>query len=77
LSLWQPESKFLVKTSGLTEVVYECFEVLECLVDENKITASRMFSMDKTSHTVVQSSEKIAHEETIKWKQHLLNEGKM
>jgi hypothetical protein len=35
------------------------FDVMENIVDENKITYSRIFNMDETSHTIVQRPEKI------------------
>jgi hypothetical protein len=50
----------LARASGLNEVVVHTnFDVLENIVDENKIRSSRIFNMDKTSHAVVQRPEKI------------------
>jgi hypothetical protein len=36
-----------------------CFDVLEYLVDENKVTAVRVFSTDEASHTFVQLTVRI------------------
>lgn len=40
-------------------MVNTIFDVLENIVDENKIADSRIFNMDETSHTIVQRPEKI------------------
>jgi hypothetical protein len=40
-------------------VMYIIFDVLVIIVDENKITDSRIFSMDETSHIALQRPEKI------------------
>lgn len=58
LSLQQPELTSLARVSGHKKV-HTIFDVLENIVDEIKITCSRIFNMDGTSHTVVQHPEKI------------------
>jgi hypothetical protein len=54
LSLRQPELTSLARASGLNKfMVHTIFDMSENIVDENKITDSRILCMDETSHTVV------------------------
>jgi hypothetical protein len=60
LNLRQPELTSLARVSGPSRVViHTIFDVLENIVDENKMTDSRIFDMDETSYTVVQRPEQI------------------
>jgi hypothetical protein len=60
LSLRQPELTQLASVSGFNKVVvHTIFDVLDNIVDENKITNSKIFIMSETSHTVVQRPHKI------------------
>jgi hypothetical protein len=46
-------------------VVLKIFDVSENVVDKNKITDSRIFNMDETSHTVLQRAEKIVAQKGV------------
>jgi hypothetical protein len=55
LSMQQPELTTLARVSVFNKfVVDSIFDVLENFADENKITDSRIFSMDETSHAVIE-----------------------
>jgi hypothetical protein len=58
LCLRQPEATSLATACGFNKVVVrKFFYVLESIVNEHKITATRILNMDETSHTVVQRPE--------------------
>jgi hypothetical protein len=60
LNLRQPELTSLARDFVFNEVaVHTILDVLENIAHENRITDSRIFSMDETSHTVVQRPERI------------------
>jgi hypothetical protein len=60
LTIRQPELTSLSRVSGINKVVvHMIFDVSKNIADENKITDSRIFNMDETSHTVLQRPEKI------------------
>jgi hypothetical protein len=59
LSLQQTELMLLARVSEFSEVVvHTIFDTLKDIVDENKVTDSRIFNMDENSHTVLQYHEK-------------------
>jgi hypothetical protein len=62
LSLRQPELMSSARISGFKKV-HMIFDVLESIVIEIKMTYSRIFNMEETSHTVVQRPEKIIPQE--------------
>jgi hypothetical protein len=59
LGLWQTEFMSLARVSGFNEVmVHTIFDALKNIVNENRITDSRILNMDENSHTVLQRPEK-------------------
>jgi hypothetical protein len=60
LNLRQPQLTAMTRGSGLNDVVvHTIFDMSANIVDENKITDMSIFSMEETSHTVLQRPEKI------------------
>jgi hypothetical protein len=60
LSSRLPKLMSLDRASGFNKVVaHTIFDVLENTVDKNKNTDSRIFSIDKISHKIVQRPKKI------------------